>query len=275
MTALAEQPAQQVAPLEKPKTISGFLTRYKDQISAALPKHLDPDRMVRLALTQINSNKALRECTMESLFASIILASQVGLEIGVQGQGYLIPYGDKATFVPGWQGIVDLVQRTGRALVWTGAAYEGDAFDYLLGTEQWVKHKPMQEDDPLKITHTYAVGRVTGIQDPIVEVWTMDKIWRHRDKFNKVGKRHYSFEHPEAYARKIPLLQVCKYLPKSVELSKALMAEHAAETGRGLVIDAETSLIVPDAGEQPLGGAEPKTAREAAAAGAGRTPGTT
>lgn len=256
------------------RTISGFLEKYKAQISMALPKHITPDRMTRIALTAINSNKALKECTPESLFASIIVAAQMGLEVGVSGQGYLIPYAGKATFVPGWQGIVDLVQRAGRALVWSGAVYDGDNFDWVLGDSPYVKHNPCGEDDPEKITHTYAVGRVKGHDFPIIEVWPVDRIWRHRDRFNKVGKRHYSYEHPEAYARKVPLLQVCKYLPKSVELQTALMAESAAETGRGLTIDAETAIIVPepdgDGGGDPGTQDPPMSAKERAARAAGR-----
>jgi recombination protein RecT len=42
------------------------------------------------------------------------------------------------------------------------------------------------------------------------------------------------------YARKIPLLQVLKYMPQSIELSAALEAAHAAEEGRNVTIDADT-----------------------------------
>jgi hypothetical protein len=47
-------------------------------------------------------------------------AAQLGLEPGINGQGYLIPYKGTCTFVPGWKGLVDLVARSGRATVWTG-----------------------------------------------------------------------------------------------------------------------------------------------------------
>lgn len=267
-------PTTAVAEKEKPRTISGYLEKFKGQIAMALPSHITPDRMIRLVLTQINSNKQLKECTPESLFASVILAAQMGLEVGIQGQGYLIPYGNKATFVPGWQGIVDLVARAGRATVWTGAAFEGDYFDWQLGDSPYVKHRPGDEDNPNKITHTYAVGRVRDSEHPIIEVWSKGKLEKHRDQFNKVGTKHYSYKSWEMYARKVPLLQVCKYLPKSVELSQALMAEAGAETGRALVIDG--SSVVLEDGDQGAGGGEekaPTSARERAAEAAGRTGG--
>lgn len=216
-------PTREASPIVQ---FNGFLEKMKPQIALALPKHLSADRMCRLALTAFSSNQALQRCSPPSIAASIITASQLGLEIGVLGQGYLVPYGGKCQFVTGWQGLVDLVSRRGAATVWTGAVFEGDGFDYELGDSPFVKHKPCGEDDPSKMTHAYAVGRVNGAQQPVIEVWPISRIWRHRDRMNKVGKDHYSFKHPEMYARKIPLLQVIKYMPKSIELATAIENEY-------------------------------------------------
>ena len=54
---------------------------------------------------------------------------------------------------------------------------------------------------------------------PIIELWRVSKIEKHRDKYNKVGRKHYSFRDWEMYARKVPLLQVLKYMPCSIEVS--------------------------------------------------------
>ena len=66
-----------------------FLEKLKPQMALALPKHLNADRMTRLALTAFSTNPDLQNCTPQSLASSIMLASQLGLEIGVGGQGYL------------------------------------------------------------------------------------------------------------------------------------------------------------------------------------------
>lgn len=227
------------------KRFNQYLTQHKGQLAMALPKHLNADRMVRLALTAFSSNAKLAECEPRSIFASVVLSSQIGLEIGVLGQGFIVPYFNnksgrfEAQFVPGWMGILDLVQRTGRANAWTGAVFNGDDFDYALGDRPFVQHKPCGEDDPDAMTHVYAIGKVNGIDQPIIEVWPIKRVWRHRDRYNKVGKAHYSFKQPEMYARKVPLLQVCKYLPKSVELTAAFAAETAHEHGTGMTFDGE------------------------------------
>lgn len=220
-------------------TLQGYFTKHRQQLEMALPRHLNPDRMIRLSLTAFSQNPKLMECDPRTVFGAVVTASQLGLEIGVTGQGYLVPYGKKATFVPGWQGFVDLVSRSGRATVWTGAVFEGDEFDYALGDRPFVKHKPCGEDSPAKLKYVYSVGRVNGSEWPVIEVWPIAKVWKHRDRVNKVGRAHYSFEHPEMYARKVPLLQVCKYMPKSIELTNAMTLAYGAEEGRGGVLDGE------------------------------------
>lgn len=232
--------------------LQGFLEKYKAQFSAALPKHLNADRMIRLALTAFNSNRALQECDMQSIAASIVLASQLGLEIGVAGQGYLVPYKKKCQFIAGWQGYVDLVSRSGRATVWTGAVFEGDHFDYAQGDRPFVNHRPCGEDDPKKMTHVYAIGRVNGSEWPVIEVWPINRVLRHRDRNNKVGSAHYSYAHPEMYARKIPLLQVIKYMPKSIELNNAMTADNALENGNTYTMIGDTVFIDTDQGSVPV-----------------------
>lgn len=208
-----------------------LLERYKTEISRALPKHMDGDRLARIALTEFRKTPKLAQCDPRSIFAAVIMASQLGLEPGINGHAYLIPYKTECQFVPGWKGLVDLVNRAGRATAWTGAVFEGDEFEWELGDQPFVRHRPSGEDDPKKLTHVYAIGRINGIEYPIIEVWRIEKVWRHRDRYNKVGDRHYSYRHPEMYARKIPLLQVLKYLPSSIELSLAVEMNHAADRG--------------------------------------------
>lgn len=230
------------------KSLSTFLDKYKSQIANALPKHISPDRMVRLTMTAFSQNAALQKCDLHSIFGSVVVAAQLGLEIGVGGQGYLVPYGGKATFVPGWQGLVDLVSRAGRATVWTGAVYRGDDFDWALGDMPYIKHRPGDGGDSWKdITHVYAVGRVNGSQFPVIEVWTMDRVVKHLNKYNKVGGRHYALEkngqNMEMYARKVVLLQVLKYMPKSIEVQRAVDVATAVDANKPFTIDSDMVVI--------------------------------
>ena len=200
---------------EKPESpvakFAGFLEKLKPQMALALPRHMNADRMTRLALTAFSTTPALQQCSPQSIAASIMTAAQLGLEPGIGGQGYLIPYKQTCTFVPGWKGLVDLVARSGRATVWTGAVREGDEFTYQLGDSPFCRHRPGDGDDDSAFSHVYAIGRVRDAAMPIIEVWSRAKVERHLKRFNKVGSRHYALtdeNNLEMYARKVALLQV-------------------------------------------------------------------
>ena len=226
-----------------PKDFPAMLKAFLPEIQRALPKHLDGDRMSRIALTAFRRTPKLAECDPRSVFAAVIQASQLGLEPDTLGRAYLLPYkvnkkvGNQweshyeCQFIPGWKGLVDLVSRAGQATVWTGAVYQGDKFEYQLGDDPRCVHIPGDlhgEGDP---THVYACGKVKGSDSVITEVWSISRVKRHRDKYNKVGDKHYSFDNLEMYARKVVLLQVMKYMPMSADLVRAVELDNAATTG--------------------------------------------
>lgn len=252
---------QPIAKRENPANeFSSFMQRLKQQMALALPKHMNADRMARLALTAFSSNRDMQACDFKTIASSLMTAGALGLEPGVNGAGWLIPYKGTCTFVPGWKGLVDLVSRSGRATVWTGAVFAGDHFEYALGDRPFVTHRPGDETDPAALTHVYAIGRVNGSDFPVIEVWTMRKVWAHRDALNKQGGRHYSYKYPEMYARKVPLLQALKYMPSSVELANAIAVSDAAESGRGAVIEGNF-VTVSDERDDDTGEVPPPAAR--------------
>lgn len=218
-----------------PSSFPQMLDRYKEQIAIALPKHLTGDRMVRIALTAFRQNPKLAECDPKSVFACVVMSAQLGLEVGILGQAFLVPYNSRngmiCQLIPGWMGMQDLVNRSGRASTWTAAVFKGDEFHYEYGSSPRIHHVPCGEDRESELTHVYAVGRVKGAEYPNVDVWPIQKVERHRDRYNKVGKKHYSYENWEMYARKIPLMQVFKYMPRSVEMATVEALSYAADRG--------------------------------------------
>jgi recombination protein RecT len=218
---------------QQPKNFPAMLEKWKPEIARALPKHLNADRMARIALTEFRKNDNLAKCDPLSVFAAVIMLAQLGLEPGVLGQAFLVPYGKECQGIPGWKGLVDLVTRTGRATVDAQTVFEGDHFDYAKGTRPYIDHKESGKEPPDRsmFTHVYACGWVRGAEQAKFEVWTRERVIKHRDRFNKVGNRHYSFQHFEQYAKKVVLLQVLKYLPASPELQTAVELEHSADHG--------------------------------------------
>lgn len=224
-------------------TANKFIEKLMPQIKRALPAHMTDNRMARLFLTQFSQNKDLMACLrteygQKTVAASIMTACQLGLEPGINGQGWLIPYKGACTFVPGWRGLTELANRSGRCTVYTGSIFKDQEFEYIDGARRDLVIKNQTEMfEAADITHTYAIGWVNGATMPVIELWTTDKTKRHRDKNNKVGQKHYSFNHWEMYARKIPLLQVLKYMPMTVELANAVRVSERAESGASCIIE--------------------------------------
>lgn len=74
------------------KTLADQIMEMVPQLSKALPRHMNPERMARIALTEFRKNPTLGNCTPASFFGSLLTASQLGLEPGPLGHCYLIPY---------------------------------------------------------------------------------------------------------------------------------------------------------------------------------------
>jgi len=229
-----------------------MLDRKKDLLGAGASESVKVDREIRAAAIMLSNSKDLQESTPETFYTAVSNAINSGIGL-CNGRGYLVAYKGKCSFVPGWKGLIDLVARTGRATAWTGVVYKGDKFDYELGGDPFLRHKPEGDSDNWsQATHVYAIGRIKDQDFPIIECWTIAKVIKHLNKFNKVGGRHYALKddnNMEMYARKIVLLQAMKYLPSSQDLDKAVAAETASERGQELVID-QNFVYVPSDDDQ-------------------------
>lgn len=229
------------------KTLPQLLNDMKPQILAALPKHMNGDRVLRLVLTAFRNNPKLEECRVDTIMGSIVTLSQLGLEIGVGGQAFLVPYWDTRKNcrvcqpIPGWMGQAALLARSGLGTAWTGAVFDGDFFEWEKGTRPYITHRDNPDFRPdAQLLHSYGVGYIGDSKWPIIEVWPNGKLLAHRDRHNQVGDSHYSYKNWEMYCRKIPFLQVVKYLPRSAELQQAIDLDVAAE--KGVTIDYESAM---------------------------------
>ena len=89
-------------------------TKFIDQLAAALPEHVKPDRMVRVLLTAFNKNPDILQCSSASVWQSILDCCALGLEPDALGRAYLIPYNNECTLQVGYKGLVDLAMRSGK-----------------------------------------------------------------------------------------------------------------------------------------------------------------
>jgi len=121
-----------------------------------LPRHLDADKMIYVALETVRADSFLRQCEPLSIVQAVLEASQLGLMLGNKlGHAYLAPRRDKKTntlkcqLLIGYRGFIGLAHRTGKvSSIFPAIVYQGDQFSLKLGTGRQLGHVPTV--DPTK-----------------------------------------------------------------------------------------------------------------------------
>ena len=219
----------------KPKTLEGWLQKMKPQLEKALPKHVNPDRILRIAMTTIRTTPKLRSCETMSFLAALMQSAQLGLEPNTPlGEAYIIPYnsrdGLKAQFQIGYKGIIGLAQNTGLyRSIYAHEVYANDKFDYQLGLNKDLIHVPAEEPEGDPVYYYAVYHLLNGGYDFVV--WSRNKIEKHRDQYSKSAKfRDSSWQTDfNAMAKKTTLISLLKYAPKSIELSRQLSMDETVK----------------------------------------------
>lgn len=223
------------------------------QLRMALPKTVTPERLARLVLTEVRRIPGLLQCDRSSLLGAVMQAAQLGLEPGVLGQCWIIPYKGKATFVLGYRGAAQLAWRSGMiAGLSSRAVYEGDHFAYDFGSDK-IEHIPCGETDPRKLTHAWtAVHTTTGGR--VWDVMLRREIDAIRARSASGNDGPWVTDFAEM-AKKTVFKRNMKLAPCSVELQQALNMDDAADQGIPQGIDFE----VPEAPAIEANGSAPES----------------
>ncbi|OKP81696.1 recombinase RecT [Paenibacillus sp. P3E] len=209
----------------KGKTINDLFEQMKPAIAQAIPKHLTPDRLLRIATTSIRTNPKLKVCTPESLLGAVMQCAQLGLEPSILGHAYLIPYKNKGVdecqFQIGYKGLIELARRTGQiSSIMAQAVHEKDEFEYEYGINEKLKHVPADGDrGPVVKYYSYAKFKDGGYS---FMVMSRQDIMIHRDKFSKAKTYGPWVDHFDEMAKKTVLKSLMKYMPISVEFQRAV-----------------------------------------------------
>ncbi|GAK12215.1 recombination protein RecT [Geomicrobium sp. JCM 19039] len=216
-------------------TIAAYLKKMGPEFERAMPKHMDADRLSRIALTTIRQNPALLDATIPSLMGAVMQAAQLGLEPGLIGHCYLVPFNNKkkgadgkdywekdVQFIMGYKGMIDLARRSGHIKsIYAHTVHENDEFEYELGLEPKLVHKPATGDRGA-MEYAYAVAHFTdgGYQFEVFSKHDIDQV-KKRSKAGNFGPWKTDYEE---MAKKTVVRRMFKYLPISIEIQ-----QHAAQ----------------------------------------------
>nr|DAP15162.1 MAG TPA: RecT protein [Caudoviricetes sp.] len=245
---------------KKGKTIFDIIQAGAKQFATALPKHINSDRFVRIAITTIRQNPKLAQCNQESLLGALMVSAQLGLEPGVLGQCYLIPYGRECQFQIGYKGMIELLRRSGQLKdIYAYSVYENDEFEMTYGLDRDLKHKPNLQNKG-NFIGCYCVA-VLKDDARAFEYMTKEEIEAHGKKFSKTyGNGPWKTDF-EAMAHKTVVKKMLKWLPLSVEFlemankdektfkvadEKTRETEEIMVLEDGMVVNGETGEVIED-----------------------------
>lgn len=221
----------------KPSTpaqqVRDALDKMKVEMAAALPKHMTPDRMARIALTEIRTNPRLLECTVESLMAAVMKASQLGLEPGLLGHCYFVPFRNNKTgksdiqFITGYRGKIDLIRRSGQiSTINAVLVYENDDVQIDLGA-QTIKHLYKFTADRGKLVGVYGIA-VMKDGSKHIEPMSISEVEKVRAKSKSKDNGPWVSDYSEM-VRKTVIHRMSKYLPMAIEHQRALEEQEKIE----------------------------------------------
>ena len=189
-------------------------------------------------LDLIGDNTALQKCDINLVIKEAIKAPALDLPINNNlGFAYIIPYGNKPSFIMGYKGFIQLAIRTGQYKhLNADAVYEGEEIivDKIRGTME-VTGKPKSE----KVVGYFAyMELINGFEKAVF--WTKEQVTAHGKKFSKTFNNGPWKSDFDAMAKKTILKSlISKYGPLSIEMTSALSSDTADFKGHDAMAQEE------------------------------------
>lgn len=257
-----------VMPLKECKSINDALRHPEmvDRIKQAVPRHLAPERMLRVMAMAVHRTPKLAEADLMTLLGAMLACASLGLEPNTPlGHAYLIPFEKRkrqgndwvtervdVNLIIGYRGFIDLARRSGSLVsIHADVVYDGDEFDFEYGSNMHLRHRPQgdhQGRPPFwgyahaKLTDGEAFevlpyGRVLGIrnsaqgyQQALRAKADHERKGYKGDCLAYIKNPWIAFEHE--MASKTLIRRLSKMLPLSIEFMNAASLDALSETGR-------------------------------------------
>jgi recombination protein RecT len=237
------------------QNLNSLLMQSKEQIARALPRHLTPERLIRMAVTAFQRTPGLQKCSPISIVGCVIQAGELGLDLsGPLGQAYMVPYFNKHTrqqeaqFQIGYRGLVKLAFNSGKVSHFNAhEVCERDQFFFEYGTNQRLSHRPALTDRGDVIGYYSVLKMKDGSAD--FEFMSVEDINKHRDRYSKSADRQDSPWQTafDEMAKKTVIRRLAKRAPVSAEMQAAAALDELGENGvpQGLGVGLEAPALPP------------------------------
>lgn len=212
------------------KPIKDQLEKMAPSYAKLLPKSYPVDRLITGAMVAVTTNAALARCTPISIATALAKIAQLGLDVG--DTAHIVPYGETATCVVDYKGLIKLMCEAGARKVEAREVREGDRFIYQYGSDPRLEHSPLTSRVGKVIAYYAVVWLRGGVTQ--FEVMTAEEVDTLRVRHSKQWKN----ENPGAwYGRKTLIRRLAKYVPKTPRLALALEHEESFDRETGEILN--------------------------------------
>lgn len=159
-----------VTPMEE---VRGALTAMSPQFAMALPKQIDPEKFVRVAMTALQNNPDLVMADRRTLYSACMRSAQDGL-LPDGREAALVMFKDQVAYMPMVGGILKKVRNSGElATITSQMVHKNDRFRFWIdGDGEHIDHEPLMFGDRGEPIGVYALAKT---KDGALYVEVMDK----------------------------------------------------------------------------------------------------
>lgn len=225
----SEQITAQVTAQKRQLTIRDQIEspKFRDEIAKALPKHLTPDRFIRVAVSALTRTPKLKECEPVSLFGAMLTLSQLGIEPDGR-RAHLIPFENRrrgvveCQLIIDYKGLAEMAMRSGVvSYLHADVVCDADQFDENMG--EIIAHKIDRRKPRGEVYAAYAICKFKD-GTAKAEVMSVDEIEAIRSR-SKAGSSGPWVTDWNEMAKKTVFRRLSKWLPLSPEFRDAVEAD--------------------------------------------------
>ena len=206
----------------KMEAMRGTLTNMKTEFEAALPAQIPVDKFIRTTLTAVQMNPDLLGADRKSLLGTCMKAAQDGLLLDGREAAPVIfrsKSGPTVQYMPMIAGVLKKIRNSGElSSISAQVAYSSDFFEYELGDEEKITHKPFMGADRGEPIAVYAVAKTKdgAIYREVMSVSDVEKV----RKSSRAGKYGPWVDWWDEMAKKTVIRRMAKRLPSSADVDQ-------------------------------------------------------
>jgi recombination protein RecT len=223
-----------LSPQLQASNLKSELVQMTASFQAALPTSIPAERFIRTIVTAVQMEPKLLAADRKSLFLACMKAAQDGLLLDGREAGLSV-YRNRDTgiqtvaYLPMVGGIMKKIRQSGViSSIRAHCVYQGDEFEYWLGDDERIDHKPNLDAQGGKILAAYAIARFKD-GDIQREVMSWKQIEKIAAVATGIGKACWKSE-PGEMAKKTVIRRLSKRLPSSNDVQQVF--ENEGEQGQ-------------------------------------------